>query len=173
MMDNNNQKKQPIKELFELWTEQPKINKAARIITGRLIKKYSYEKIFEAFLEAEKRGVCKLVYVEGILKKQAEKIALENSKAESLKIKLEEKHFLKTESTALDVIKKLNESLSYKDLNEKRSDESYKNTAEYKLKKQQFYDSLRSAGLGETKKIDVEGKTKMNNTSFRKQRRNE
>lgn len=72
---------QQIKALFELWTDDPKLNTGVKVITGRLIKKFGYEAVREAFIQASldpKRTT--LPYVRGILMKKAEAKA----KAEAL-----------------------------------------------------------------------------------------
>jgi len=60
-----------VKELFELWSDEPKINQAARIMVGRFIKDYGYEEVKEAFIIAATKEQLNLSYVRGILQRRA------------------------------------------------------------------------------------------------------
>lgn len=82
----------PVKSLFDLWRDEgstsPPINTATRVLTGRLIKKFGYEAVREAFIQA---GINKerqrLEYVRGILikKNQQQKARESILAAEDLK----------------------------------------------------------------------------------------
>lgn len=74
------EKASEVKKLFELWFDEPKINQAARIITGRLIAEYGYENVAEAFIEAASKDQYKLAYVRGILKKKKEQAAIKQNR---------------------------------------------------------------------------------------------
>lgn len=70
-----------VKALFELWTDDPKLNTGVKVLTGRLIKKFGYEAVREAFIQASLDPArATLPYVRGILMKKAEAKA----KAEAL-----------------------------------------------------------------------------------------
>lgn len=82
----------PVISLFELWREDESkpvvLNTATRVLTGRLIKKFGYEAVREAFIQS---GISKermrLEYVRGILIKKGQAIAARESmmKANELK----------------------------------------------------------------------------------------
>lgn len=75
---------QQVKALFELWSddkESPKLNTGIKVLTGRLIKRFGYEAVREAFIQASLDPArATLPYVRGILMKKAEAKA----KAEAL-----------------------------------------------------------------------------------------
>lgn len=74
----------PVTSLFELWREDESkpvvLNAATRVLTGRLIKKFGYESVREAFIQA---GISKerqrLEYVRGILIKKGQALAARES----------------------------------------------------------------------------------------------
>lgn len=129
-----------VKQLFELWFDNPQINKAARIITGRLINEYGYEKVEEAFLEAATKEQYKLAYVRGILKRQAEKMAVQKKIYEAHKLKKETEAISKqpTKIGGFDF-----SELLYKNKPTKENNlDDYKKTDAYKKAKQDFENNL-------------------------------
>jgi hypothetical protein len=122
--------------LFKLWFDEPKLNQAARIITGRLLKEYGYEKVKEAFLEAASKEQYKLAYVRGILVKKAEAEAIKKNKAEAAKLKQSAERIEQSNVGGFDFSE-------FRQKAKPKTDESYKETEEYKKSKQQFLNDLK------------------------------
>lgn len=134
------EKASEVKKLFELWFDEPKINQAARIITGRLIAEYGYENVTEAFLEAASKEQYKLAYVRGILKKKKEQAAIKQNRLLAQKqnelIRGIEEQKNNNWGGIFDEFKRKNtQSIS----EEKRD---YKNDEGYKKAEQQFLNDL-------------------------------
>lgn len=129
-----------VKKLFELWFDEPKINQAARIITGRLIAEYGYENVAEAFIEAASKDQYKLAYVRGILKKKKEQAAIKQNRQMAQKqselIKGIEKEKNNNWDGIFDEFKKKNiYSIP-------EGERDYKNDEWYKKAEQQFLNDL-------------------------------
>lgn len=128
-----------VKKLFELWFDEPKINQAARIITGRLITEYGYDNVTEAFLEAASKEQYKLAYVRGILKKKKEQAAIKQNRLLAQKqnelIKGIEGQKNNDWSGIFDEFKKKNHQSN-------PNDKNYKNDEGYKKAEQQFLNDL-------------------------------
>lgn len=128
-----------VKKLFELWFDEPKINQAARIITGRLITEYGYDNVTEAFLEAASKEQYKLAYVRGILKKKKEQAAIKQNRQMAQKqselIKGIEKEKNNNWDGIFDEFKKKNHQSN-------PNDKNYKNDEGYKKAEQQFLNDL-------------------------------
>ncbi len=75
---------QTVTNLFKLWSDEPKLNTGAKVLTGRLIAKFGYEAVREAFIQASTdNNRMTLAYVRGILLKKEQQAAAAKSKAEA------------------------------------------------------------------------------------------
>ena len=71
----------PVVSLFKLWkddnSEQIKLNTASKVLVGRFIKKYGYESVREAFIQAGINPQRQSIeYVRGILMKKEQQLKL-------------------------------------------------------------------------------------------------
>ena len=76
--------------LFGLWTDEPKVNTGAKVLTGRLIKQFGYDAVREAFIQScvdDKRMT--LAYVRGVLLKKHQQQTIKKNIADSDKFKKE------------------------------------------------------------------------------------
>lgn len=78
----------PVISLFKLWNDDIKINTAAKVLTGRLIKLFGYEAVREAFIQAcVEEDRMTLAYVRGILLKKNQANAARESVEEANRLK--------------------------------------------------------------------------------------
>lgn len=79
---------QTVTSLFKLWSEEPKLNTGAKVLTGRLITKFGYDAVREAFIQSSiDSSRMTLAYVRGILLKKEQQAAIAKSRAEAALLK--------------------------------------------------------------------------------------